>query len=192
VILEGKERDRFAFIDVPLASSELSADRAAVIISEPVPLSSQKFSTANERTIAALSNAPSTSLSPAVQQGNLFNRLRQPKYEFREVYVNGPGGRRYILDAYSPTSGEIVSLKATQFGDVSVKTGVQYVQEAATKYAPGARIANVPTSGGLAGQELRGTLYLEVPIQAKPIPQKVLDAAASNRVIIRDVTGKEY
>ncbi|MEX2316719.1 MAG: RHS repeat-associated core domain-containing protein [Pirellulales bacterium] len=139
-----------------------------------------------------LYRAPSTSLSPAVQQGNLFNRLRQPKYEFGEVYVDGPGGRRYILDAYSPTSGEIVSLKATQFGHVGVKTGVQYVQEAATKYAPGARIANVPTSGGLAGQELRGTLYLEVPIQVKPIPQKVLDAATKNRVIIRDVTGKEY
>jgi RHS repeat-associated protein len=124
--------------------------------------------------------------------GNLFNRLRANKFDFNEIYVENPAGGKYRLDSYNPASGEIVSRKGTQFANVEVRTGVEYVREAARKYSPGTKIANVPTSGSLAGQELRGSLYLEVPIQVNPIPKKVLDAAAKSRVIIRDVSGREY
>lgn len=96
------------------------------------------------------------------------------------------------LDSYNPQAGEIVSRKLTQFSDIQLSTGTGYINEMASKYAPGTRIANVPSSGVLAGQPLRGQMILEVPVQNKAIPQAVLDAASRLKVIIRDVNGKVY
>jgi hypothetical protein len=67
-----------------------------------------------------------------------------------------------------------------------------YVRELATKYRPGDRIANVPSSGALAGKRLVGRQYLEIPIQLRPIPNAVLDLAKQLKIIIRDVTGRIY
>jgi hypothetical protein len=39
---------------------------------------------------------------------------------------------------------------------------------------------------------LRGQLILEVPVQMKPVPQAVIDAANRANVLIRDMNGKVY
>jgi len=68
----------------------------------------------------------------------------------------------------------------------------------ARKYAPGREILKGKTSKGwagkveLAGQQLRGQMILEVPIQKWGVPQKVLEAAAKKKILIRDVAGKVY
>jgi filamentous hemagglutinin len=109
------------------------------------------------------------------------------------VYVNNStGGGYYRLDSYNPTSGEIVSRKFTQFSEIQEKTGVGYVNELTSKYPVGATIANVPSSGALSGKVLQGQPILEVPVQLKPIPQSVLDAAKQSSTVIRDVNGKIY
>ena len=96
------------------------------------------------------------------------------------------------LDSYSPSKGEIVSRKFTQLAEISERSAIAYVREAATKYAPGTRIAKVPSSGALGGEQLSGTLYLEIPIQNKLIPKRILDSAARYGVKFRDVNGKVY
>lgn len=55
-----------------------------------------------------------------------------------------------------------------------------------------ATVANVPSSGPLAGQLLQGQYILEVPVQTNPVPQAVLDAANKAGVLIRDVNGTIY
>jgi hypothetical protein len=83
---------------------------------------------------------------------------------------------------------------------------LEYVQtphtesELAANYPPGARIANVPTqaagsghaNAGFAGQQLRGTTILEVPVQNGPIPQSVINAANRQGIVIRDINGRVY
>ena len=82
----------------------------------------------------------------------------------------------------------------TQFSEITEGTGIDYVKEMAAKYPSGAMIANVPTNreNGLAGQLLTGRHVLEVPVQIKPIPQPVIDAANRARVLIRDIDGRTY
>jgi hypothetical protein len=128
-----------------------------------------------------------------VEQGNNFNRARVFDYPYREVYIDKPGGGGYYrVDAYDPIKGEIISRKATQFSEITEETGVSYIKELARKYPPGARIADVPSSGPLAGKRLRGQMILEVPQQRGSIPQAVLDVAKKNRIIIRDDFGNVY
>lgn len=129
-----------------------------------------------------------------VEEGQAFNNARAFDYPYREVYIEKPGGKKgyYKVDGYDPVRGEIVSRKLTDFSRISSQTGVEYVNELARKYPPGARIANVPSSGPLAGQRLRGQLILEVPPQSGIIPKVVLDTAKARGVVIRDVYGKTY
>lgn len=127
-----------------------------------------------------------------IQAGNEFNKTRAPFYEYNEVYVENPEGGYVRLDSYDPQAGEIVSRKFTQFSEIQESTGVNYVSELANKYPPGSTIANVPSSGALAGQQLQGQMILEVPVQNGPIPQSVLDAAAEQNIVIRDVNGNIY
>ncbi len=139
--------------------------------------------------------APYEPASSSLRQlGNLFNRVRTVKYPFNEVYVENPAGGYLVVDSYNPAAGEIVSRKMTQLWRISKKAAITYVREAATKYAPGTRIADVPKNveSGLASQRLQGRVYLEVPIQSKPVPQTVLDVARRLDVWIRDVSGKVY
>jgi hypothetical protein len=136
-------------------------------------------------------------------QGNNFNRSREPYYTSRgaynEVYVNDPvpGNPHNRVDSDDPVRGEIVSRKFTQFSEILPGTGIGYVSELPRKYGPGTVIVDVPTNrpgtgNGLAGQTLTGQMFLEVPVQAQPIPQQVLNAAQRHNVIIRDVNGTVY
>jgi len=130
-----------------------------------------------------------------INRGNRFNTTRAGTYTYDEVYVDDPSGGGYnILDSYDIQNRAILSRKSTQFSEVRDTTGVAYIRELARKYAPGTRIADVPTNRnrGIAGQKLRGQMILEVPVQARPIPQAVLDAAATRGVIIRDANGNVY
>ncbi len=97
----------------------------------------------------------------------------------------------YVLDSYAPTEA-IVSRKFTQLSEIRETTAIKYLRELAKKYAPGARIANVPSSGELSGKFLSGQQFLEVPIQKVAIPRTVLDEATRLRILIRDITGKVY
>ena len=137
----------------------------------------------------------STSAKPAwlqkVEAGNNFDRTQAPQYPYNEVYIDKGSG--YVrLDSYNPAAGEIVSRKYTQFSQIQTTTGIKYVNELSSKYPPGATIANVPSNGNLAGQQLQGQMILEIPPQAGAIPQPVLDAAENANVIIRDASGKIY
>jgi hypothetical protein len=127
-----------------------------------------------------------------VDEGNAFNKAQSPRYPHNEVYIDTAEGGYYRLDSYNLGSGEIVSRKFTQFGDIQESSGVAYINELSSKYAPGSKIANVPSSGTLAGQRLQGQMILEVPVQTGVIPQSVLDAANKNGILIRDVNGKVY
>mgnify|MGYP001042125520 CR=1 FL=1 len=125
--------------------------------------------------------------------GNDFNAERASAYPYNEVYVNKADGSGYYrLDSYDPAAGEIVSRKFTQLSDVQENTAVRYINEISAKYPVNGVVANVQSSGDLSGQLLRGQYYLEVPVQARPIPQSVLDAANRQGVLIRDINGKVY
>jgi hypothetical protein len=126
------------------------------------------------------------------ERGTAFNKARQFDYPTRELYLDKPGGGYVRLDAYDPIAGEIVSRKLTQLGRVQESTGIGYLRELATKYPPGARVANVPSSGPLAGRAISGQQILEVPIQTQPIPAAVLSEARRLNVLIRDVAGNVY
>jgi len=127
-----------------------------------------------------------------MDKGNLFNRVRWPKYPYNELYVQAPDGKGYlILDSYNPHLGEIVFRRFTQLSEISPEAAKAYLREAAS-YKPGLRIADVPSSRDLAGQTLRGQQIFEVPVQMKRVPRTVLDAAAKRKIIIRDVNNRVY
>ena len=142
-----------------------------------------------------------------------FNKARTKFYPYNEVYleapkkaINLPGGsptkHQYVrLDSYNPHTGEIVSRKYTQLSEVSEETAIRYLKELSDKYAPGTKIADVPSniSGANAGifkenrgRTLRGQMILEVPIQDKVVPKKVIDYANKHYIKIRDINGKIY
>jgi hypothetical protein len=125
-------------------------------------------------------------------EGNAFNDSRASAYPYNELYIDDGLGGYKRLDSYNPQKGEIVSRKFSQLGDVKDSTAIGYIQEIESKYAPGSRIANVPSSGNLAGKVLQGEKILEVPVQNTPIPQSVLDTATKANVTIRDINGKIY
>lgn len=85
-----------------------------------------------------------------------------------------------------------MSRKFTQLADVQPKTAMRYINEIPAKYPDGATISMVPSNGGLGGQLLQGQYILEVPVQVRPIPQSVLDAANRASVLIRDANGRVY
>lgn len=134
-----------------------------------------------------------------LNEGVQFNRDNWDRYEFNEVYLDN--GTR--VDSINITDGaaEIVSRKHTQLAEVQPSTALSYLNELATKYPPGARIADTPGNQdrpGTAGQpipegtRLGGPQILEVPVQNGPIPQAILDRANDLGIIIRDVEGREY
>jgi hypothetical protein len=147
------------------------------------------------RTTAPPDEAPVEAQPGTMKGGRAYDRLNRFNYPYRELLIDQPDGSRARLDAYDPAgvgAGEIVSRKLTQLADVQEETALGYVRELAAKYQRGYRIANVPSSGPLAGQELRGQQFLEVPVQLKPIPRAVLDLAKRLKIIIRDVSGRIY
>ena len=126
--------------------------------------------------------------------GNRFNEERSAAYLYNEVYINNPSGSGYVrVDSYNPGI-DIVSRKNTQFSEISLSTGIKYIDELTIKYPDGATIANVRTNrdNGLAGQLLRGQQILETPVQTNPIPLPILDYAGNKGIVIRDPNGKTY
>ena len=142
-----------------------------------------------------------------------FNKARAKFYPFKEVYleapkkaINLPEGsptkHQYVrLDSYNPHTGEIVSRKYTQLSEVSEETAIRYLKELSEKYAPGTKIADVPsnisgTNAGIFkannGKVLDGQMILEVPVQKKPIPQNVINYADKLRIKIRNTNNKLY
>lgn len=76
-----------------------------------------------------------------------------------------------------------MSRKFTQFADITEATVTSNIREAVNKYPAGATIANVPSSGKLAGSQMEGSNILEVPPQMKPIPQSVLKVMIPGYII---------
>ncbi|MEF2967774.1 hypothetical protein V3851_18245 [Paenibacillus sp. M1] len=130
-------------------------------------------------------------LKKRFQEGEEFNKANRPRYESNEVEVI-IDGKKYRVDSYNPGK-EIVSRKYTQLSEINEKTGIGYLNEFKKKYSAGTEISDSPFNPTkLKGKRLDGELILEVPVQNKPIPQSVLDAATEKGITIRDVTGKEY
>jgi hypothetical protein len=126
-----------------------------------------------------------------LEVGEAFNRAQASKYPYNEIRIIDPdGGRPYILDSYNPFKGEIVFRRDTQFSEIKLSTANAYLREFTKKYPPGRTIADVPSSGDLAGEVLRGRMIFEVPPQWKKIPAAVLKQAGKLRITIRDSNGK--
>ena len=142
-----------------------------------------------------------------------FNKARAKFYPYNEVYleapkkaINLPEGsptkHQYVrLDSYNPHTGEIVSRKYTQLSEVSEETAIRYLKELSDKYAPETKIADVPSniSGANAGifkenrgRTLRGQMILEVPVQAKAVPKRMIDYASLKGIKIRDTNNHIY
>ena len=141
------------------------------------------------------------------------NKARAKFYLYNEVYleapkkaINLPEGsptkHQYVrLDSYNPHTGEIVSRKYTQLSEVSEETAIRYLKELLDKYAPGTKIADVPSniSGANAGifkanngKVLDGQMILEVPVQTKAVPKRVIDYASLKGIKIRDTNNHIY
>ena len=141
------------------------------------------------------------------------NKARAKFYPYNEVYleapkkaINLPEGsptkHQYVrLDSYNPHTGEIVSRKYTQLSEVSEETAIRYLKELSDKYAPETKIADVPSniSGANAGifkenrgRTLHGQMILEVPVQAKAVPKRVIDYASLKGIKIRDINNNIY
>ena len=141
-----------------------------------------------------------------------FNKERTKFYPYNEIYLEAPKKainlpersptkHQYVrLDSYVPNK-EIVSRKYTQLSEVSEETAIRYLKELSDKYAPGTKIADVPSniSGANAGifkanngKVLDGQMILEVPVQKEPIPQNVINYADKLRIKIRNTNNKLY
>ena len=142
-----------------------------------------------------------------------FNKARAKFYPYNEVYleapkkaINLPEGsptkHQYVrLDSYNPHTGEIVSRKYTQLSEVSEETAIRYLKELSDKYAPGSIIADVPSNRtgvnkGIfevnQGNDLKGEMILEVPVQKKSVPKSILKYARVKKIQIRDINGNVY
>ncbi len=137
---------------------------------------------------------------PGWGTGRAFDKERAGAYDLNEIYVTSStsksGYRRldsYLIEARGPFQPGPVSRKTTQLADVSTKTVMRYLNEAHNKYRPGTIMASVrSTPFQLRATPLKGQLFLEVPVQTKPIPQELIQRAKALNIIIRDVSGKEY
>ncbi|MEN8194700.1 MAG: hypothetical protein ABFS12_17905 [Bacteroidota bacterium] len=122
-------------------------------------------------------------------RGNTFNETARIEgwYPYDEVTL--PNGKR--VDSYRPpadgNTGEIVSRKATDLGDIQLSTFESYLKEMNQKYAPGTSI-NAPKYGDdLKGKVLEGNLILEIPDNNRTISniQEYIDLARTNNIELR-------
>ncbi|MFE2507304.1 PrsW family glutamic-type intramembrane protease [Streptomyces naganishii] len=124
-------------------------------------------------------------------EGRKFNEDNWPRYPANEVYLDN--GK--VLDSYRPGK-EIVSRKQTQIWRLKSDTFRNYLREIHQKYRVGTKIPDTPKARReypqLIGKPLKGKYYLEVPVQAEPVPEWAIREAADHGVIIRDVRGFVY
>ena len=130
--------------------------------------------------------------------GRDFDREQGVNYRFNQLYVVKSSGKGYwVLDSYAPRdldrAAGPVSRKFTQLADLKPQSARDILREANKKYRVGTAIADVDSRpAGLRDTHLKGQLWLEVPVQSKPIPADVLAVAQSFHIQIRDVTGRVY
>lgn len=130
--------------------------------------------------------------------GREFDRLNAPRYDANEVLVDSGVGKsgRTRLDSYNFKNGinEIVSRKNCQLSEILPSTAKRYMAELQTKYAVDTLISDTPKNraAGLDSRRLRGQYILEVPVQAKTVPESIITLSRSYGVIIRDVDGRIY
>ena len=134
-------------------------------------------------------------------RGKAFDAAEGPQYPYNQIEVEvtltrGPQKgqtKKYVLDSYDPVAREIVSRKGGQLADIQTESAIRYMNELKQKYPAGARITDRQlNAAALRNKQLQGQLIIEVPVQDKPIPKAVLDAAKERGITIRDVTGKVY
>jgi hypothetical protein len=142
-------------------------------------------------------------LRQRLEEGNEFNRRREPYYEDQgganEVHVEPRSDRGQYprVDSYVPNE-EIVSRKFTQLENVQEGTAVGYLRELANTYGPGTIVADTPTNrrdlgDDAIGQPMQGDMVLEVPVQnSGRVPDAVLAEARRLGIIIRDENGTVY
>jgi hypothetical protein len=137
-----------------------------------------------------------------IEEGNEFNRRREPYYEEQgganEVHVEprSDKGQYPRVDSYVPDE-EIVSRKHTQLAEVQESTANGYLRELANTYGPGTVVADTPTNrrdlgDDAIGQPMSGDMILEVPVQRNGVPPAVLAEARRLGIIIRDENGHTY
>ncbi|MDZ4629444.1 T7SS effector LXG polymorphic toxin [Bacillus cereus] len=128
------------------------------------------------------------------EAGNRFNKENRPRYPYNEVELEAKeiNGKKYVVDSYIPAE-EIVSRKFTQLAEVKEKTALSYLSEFTKKYSSGSEISSGKFNpNALKGGRLDGELILEIPVQTKPVPQKIIEEANEKGIIIRDINGKVY
>ncbi|MFT2137294.1 T7SS effector LXG polymorphic toxin [Bacillus cereus] len=128
------------------------------------------------------------------EAGNRFNKENRPRYPYNEVELEAKeiNGKKYVVDSYIPGE-EIVSRKFTQLAEVKEKTALSYLSEFTKKYSSGSEISSGKFNpNALKGGRLDGELILEIPVQTKPVPQKIIEEANEKGIIIRDINGKVY
>lgn len=137
-----------------------------------------------------------------LEEGNEFNRRREPYYEEQgganEVHVEprSDKGQYPRVDSYVPGE-EIVSRKHTQLSEVQESTANGYLRELANTYGPGTIVADTPTNRRDLGDDaiglpMEGDMVLEVPVQKNGVPPAVLAEAKRLGIIIRDENGHTY
>ncbi|ONI88843.1 hypothetical protein ALI22I_17920 [Saccharothrix sp. ALI-22-I] len=139
-----------------------------------------------------------------LQEGNEFNRRREPYYEDQgganEVHVEPRTEHNQYrrVDSYVPGE-EIVSRKYTQLSEIQEGTAVGYLREFVNHYNSGTVIADTPTNrrdlgDEQIGQPMSGDLILEVPVQRgdPPVPRAILEEAERLNITIRDENGRIY
>lgn len=101
------------------------------------------------------------------------------------------------MDSYGPFDSTLgagpVSRKFTQLADIKESSAVDMLREAYRKYRPGMKFANVKSRpDNLPDDVISGQLWLEVPVQTKPIPALILNKAKELNIRIRDINGIIY
>ncbi|MEE3625610.1 hypothetical protein UCD39_16720 [Nitrospirillum sp. BR 11752] len=133
-----------------------------------------------------------------IRAGKEFDRQQAARYQFNQIYIEKMSGKKYwVLDSYGPLDPMLgagpVSRKFTQLADIKEESAFAMLQEAYRKYRPGVRIAEVPSRPEeLLESHLMGQLWLEVPVQTKPVPSSIISKASSLSIKIRDIEGRIY
>jgi hypothetical protein len=124
-------------------------------------------------------------------EGVVFNQSQWHRFETNEVYL----GNGKVLDSYDPLY-EIVSRKQTQLAEVNRSTALKNLRDFLKNYSPGEVVKDTPRARAqfphLIGEKIRGDMYLDVPVQNHPVPERILKYAHDKEIIIRDITGHIY
>ncbi|WP_440366016.1 hypothetical protein, partial [Neisseria sp. P0014.S009] len=68
--------------------------------------------------------------------------------------------------------------------EVKEKTALSYLSEFTKKYSSGSEISSGKFNpNALKGGRLDGELILEIPVQTKPVPQKIIEEANEKGII---------